>query len=57
MTIEYQCDACGNKFDKMYKSNADIKQKVKCKQCGKMAKKTFPLVNFVMKTGGTRNKK
>ena len=56
MIAEYQCE-CGNKFDKMYKSSNDIKGKVKCKLCGKMAKKTIPLVNFVMKTGGTRNKR
>lgn len=57
MIIEYKCDACGNKFDKMYKSNNDVKDKIKCKKCGKMAKKAFPLCNFIMKTGGTRNKK
>lgn len=57
MIVEYKCDECGEKFDMLVKLGKESKQKVKCKKCGHMAKKVISLVNYVMKTGGTRNKK
>jgi predicted nucleic acid-binding Zn ribbon protein len=57
MIIEYKCECSEGKIEVMYKRPDEVKEKVKCKKCGKMAKKVFPLANFVMKTGGTRNKK
>jgi putative FmdB family regulatory protein len=57
MIIEYKCEECGEKIEVRYKVSSDIKSKVKCKKCGRMAKKVISLCNYTMKTGGTRNKK
>lgn len=55
MIIEYQCE-CGEKFDKMYKSNDAVKVKIKCKKCGKLAKRKYSIFDYKMKDG-TRNRK
>lgn len=56
MIIEYKCE-CGNKIEMLYKKSEDIKDKLKCKKCGKMAKKAISLFDYTMEKDGTRNKK
>lgn len=57
MIVEYKCESCEEKFDVLVKLGTEAKQKMKCKKCGKMAKKMISLSNYVMKKDGTRNKK
>lgn len=45
---DYVCDACGNEFEREF-SMADMKHKLKCPSCGKMARRAIGMVNAIIR--------
>lgn len=43
----YEC-SCGNEMEKEF-SMSDMKKRVKCDKCGKMAKRAFRGVNMIVR--------
>lgn len=46
---EYVCSSCGEVYEKIYWKD---RKTIKCKKCGKKAKKIMSKTHFVLKGGG-----
>lgn len=49
---EYKCNNCGELSEEFYLSQKEVKNKIKCKKCGKYMNKLVSSSNFHLKGSG-----